>query len=190
VLYDWDALDELPLEDDDSIYEIWSAGWVHRSSKGTFSLSPFLLGEQWTVPWESVFAWVVQRKRRTAQAITVWRIRIASYIQEGCEQRELSSNLETLRAQITALLDVADVGLTMDEMAIVKLRMGLTDERWPALRRVAALVQLPQERVRYLEVRALHRLRKQDHLKRLLQHYLHGMQPPQRVFTNFSTFFS
>src|SRR5260370_34995103 len=96
VLYDWDALDELPLEDDGSVYEIWSAGWVHRSSKGAFSLSPFLLSER-IVPWEAVFAWVVQREKRTAQAIKGWRIRITSYIQEVCEQSELSSDLGQLR---------------------------------------------------------------------------------------------
>jgi hypothetical protein len=185
LLYDWDALDELPIEDNGSVYEIWSAGWLHQNSSGAFSLRPYPLGRR-TVPWESVFAWVVQRQLGCTQAITVWRIRIASYIQEGMAQLDLPCELATLRAQLAALIEVADVGLALEEMEGVMLRLGLINGMWLTLDQVAERLSVAREQVSYWQARALHRLRKQHSLKPLLQHYLTLAEAPTRVSKAFA----
>jgi predicted DNA-binding protein (UPF0251 family) len=142
------------------------------------------LGQQ-TVPWSSVFAWVVQRKRQGAQAITVWRIRIAAYLQEGIAQTDLPCDLATLREQLAALMEVADVGLGLEEMEVLKLRLGLINMEWLTLDQAARRLYVTRDRVSYWQARALHRLRKQRHLKRLLQHYLTVAEAPSRVYKAF-----
>ncbi|HEU5374133.1 MAG TPA: hypothetical protein VFV38_01720 [Ktedonobacteraceae bacterium] len=184
LLYDWDALDELPIKDDGAVYQAWACGWMRRSSVGAFSLSPYSLGQQ-TIPWSSVFAWVVQRKRQGAQAITVWRIRIASYIQEGMAQMDLSRDLATLREQLAALVEVADVELALEEMEVIKLRLGLINAAWLTLDQVARRLYVAQKRASYWQARALYRLRKQHHLKRVLQHYLTVAEAPAHIFKAF-----
>jgi predicted DNA-binding protein (UPF0251 family) len=186
LLYDWDNLDELPIEDDGAVYETWTCGWLRRNSSGAFSLSPYPLGQQ-TVPWSSVFAWVVQRRRQGAQAITVWRIRIAAYLQEGMAQSDLSRDLVTLREQVVALMEVADVGLALEEMEVLKLRLGLINMEWLTLDQAARRLYVTRERVSYWQARALHRLRKQRYLKRVLQHYLTIAEAPARVYKSFET---
>lgn len=184
ILYDWDALDELPIEDDGAVYETWSAGWIRRNRTGAFSLSPYPLGRR-TVPWESVFAWVVQRKRQGAQTITVWRIRIASYIQEGMAQVDHSRDQATLREQLAALMEVADVGLALEEMEVLKLRLGLINAEWLTLDQVAKRLYVTRECVSHWQSRAIHRLRKQHYLKSLLQQYLTVAEAPTRVYKAF-----
>lgn len=186
LLYDWDALDELPIEEDGAVYEVWTCGWLRRSSSGTFSLSPYPLGQQ-RVPWSSVFAWVVQRKRQGAQAITVWRIRIAAYIQAGMAQVDLPCDLAMLRAQLAALMEVADVGLSLEEMEVLKLRLGLINTEWLTLDQVTGRLHVTRDRASYWQARALYRLRKQRYLKRVLQHYLMVAEAPARVYKAFET---
>ncbi len=183
LLYDWDALDELPIDEDQCTYEILHEGWLRRSRQGAFSLSPKLLGQQ-AGTWEEVFAWLVCRDAQPPHTLTIWRIRIASLLHEGAHQ-ELPDDVRVLRAQLNALIDVSQVGMTFKEMWVLKLRLALIDDKWYSLEKAGSCLGISREKARGLQARAVRRLHRHERFLLTLRRYLQCVTPPlyiQKIF--------
>jgi hypothetical protein len=160
---------------------------VAPESQGVFSLGPKMLGKC-EGPWETVAAWLVRRDAQAPHSIMVWRIRIATLLLDGLRHQEVPDNVQALRAQLDALIDVTHVEMPFEEKWVLKLRLALIDSRWYSLQDAGSCLGVTRDRATAFQAKALRRFWRHDRFRLTLQRYLYHAVAPTFIQKDLALF--